>query len=122
MRQLLSDLRTGVPLHEGLKDWWNRESRGIVLGVAIVLLGWVGYQQVQLSHVNQHQCQDISVVANISSDTVATELRNSRALLPKISLPGLTHQELLTLVAQSEAREHRHQHELERVAQESCGR
>ncbi len=63
LRQLLRDLRTGTPAHESFRSWWGRESRGVVVGVAVVLLGWLGWQQVQLGSVNHRQCQDISVVA-----------------------------------------------------------
>lgn len=94
-------------------------SRWIVasLVAALLSISYLGYRDHEVA---SHACNATRVVAAIGSDTLNTQIQNSRALLPKISFPGLSHQELVALTTQKERAEKKHLLQLEQLARESC--
>lgn len=65
-------------------------------------------------------CRDVAAIAGINADSLKAQIKTNRAVLPKLSFPGISHAELEGLVKAGEKREKRHLAVLRSVAHEAC--
>lgn len=122
MRQLAKDLRAHRPLGPSLAGWWHREGRGVLVGAALVVLGWIGYQQVQIGALGRRQCQQIHALAELGRRSLGEEKQETKEFEAQSSdRLGLTQTKFEALVTKKQAREAHKQVVLDRVARSSCG-
>ncbi len=108
-----------------LETSMNRDVFLILSMIAMLTLAGFSFaksetQSARLGHQVVVVCQEHQALAQIAKETAQTQVQNSKILLPKINLPGLSHQRLVELTKQKELTELRNLGKLEAIARKTC--
>lgn len=97
----------------------------VVSMIVTLILAGVSFARVEVQNAKINGqvtvvCQEHRTLALIAKETAQTQTENAKALLPKISFPGLPHQQLVELTEQKELAEQRNLGKLEALSRETC--